>query len=376
MRKVQFFVLVLSFFVAQSLKADDRFGSIGQYSIEGNYQFGRIIPHNSKFKAPVTSYTHAMEIGFYKQTLGDKAWQRKLHYPEFGGSFTFTYNGDQKIFGNAYIFLMYAKFWIVRSRIVDFYVRAATGLAFVPTHFDPIKNPENDAIGSTLNSADQLRFGLDFKPDPHLQVLLGVTLTHYSNAASQLPNLGVNVPALTVGIRYFPKVSGDMKYNRDRIPKPVNKNEMLVKLSIATNEMNVFGGPKYPTYIGTIQYARFTSVANKVLAGTSFEYSQGDHDFLVIQEIETKYGVRASSIKFSIYAGDEILMGKVGLSFAVGAYLFNPLKVTPVYVKLGLNYYFASAGKKKTTKFFVSANLKSHFLVAQYYELGTGVAFW
>lgn len=370
----KYFLFLFHFSLFSLIKADDRFGAIGKYSFEGNYQFGRIIPHNRKFTAKVTGYTQSGELSFYYQTLGEKAWQRKLHYPELGGSFVFVYNADQKTFGNVYMLLAVTKFWIVRSRYIDFYVRVGTGLAFAPRHFNLISNPENVAIGSTLNSADQIRLGLDFKPDPHLQITLGVGFTHYSNAAAQKPNLGVNVPAMTIGVRYFPKVSKDLKYNRSEIPKPGKKNEVMIKLGFAYSEMSTSGGPKYPHYIGTVNYARYTSISNKVLGGFCAEFSQGEHDFARLQ-MDGKYNPTLTALKFSFFAGDEIIMGRVGLFFMAGGYVFNPTKDTPVYAKLGLNYYFPDFGKNKSTRFFIGANLKTHFFTAQYYEVNTGIAF-
>ncbi len=372
--KQKLFILLLFNGLLLLAKADERFGAVGKFSIETNYQFGRIIPHNKNFHAPVTGYTHSFEVSFYKQTMGEKAWQRKLHYPELGGSFVLAYNADQKVFGNAYLLMAVAKFWIVRSRYVDFFVRAGTGLAFTPNHFDLVKNPTNDAIGSLINSADQLRLGLDFKPDPHVQISCGVTFTHYSNAAIQRPNLGVNVPALSIGLRYFPNVSADLKYNRNKVPKPEKKNEVMIKFGLALSEMNTYGGPKYPTYVGVINYARYTSVANKFLAGGSVEFSQGAFDVNKFNDSKTKYSRTAMSLNASLFVGDEILMGKVGLFFIAGAYIFNPRKDTPVYVKIGFNVYYAST-KNGRTKFFIGSNLKSHLLTAQFYEASTGVAF-
>jgi hypothetical protein len=375
MGKVVLFLFLYGISTSFPLKAGDRSGAIGRYSIEANYQLGRIIPHNSKFGATVTGYTNSAELSFYKQTLGEKAWQRKLHYPELGGAFVFVHNANQSTFGNVYMVLAIAKFWIVRSQYVDFYIRVGTGLAFVPRHFNPISNPENNVIGSTVNSADQIRLGLDFKPSPQVHLTLGVNLTHYSNAATQRPNLGVNVPALSVGVRYFPKVSTRFKYNRSRVPKPWKKNEVMVKFGIAYTEMFTSGGPKYLHYIGTINYARYTSITNKILGGLSAEFSQGEHDFALLGDKHEKYNPTARALKLSVFAGDEILLGRVGLFFMAGAYVFNPNKVTPVYAKLGLNYYFPDFGKNNSTRFFIGTNLKTHFLIAQYYEINTGIAF-
>src|SRR5690606_31608786 len=116
---------------------------------------------------------------------------RKLRYPELGGCVVVAYNHDQKVFGNAYMIMAVAKFWIVRSRYVDFYFRAATGLSFSSRIYHPVDNRANNAIGSVINSADQFRLGIDLKPSDQVHFTIGLTLTHYSNTAAKLPNLGV-----------------------------------------------------------------------------------------------------------------------------------------------------------------------------------------
>jgi hypothetical protein len=73
MRKFGLLIFIPCYFIAfRANGQDERFGTIGQYSIEGDYQFGRIIPHESKFKAPVTDFTHTVELGFTS-----KPWVKK-----------------------------------------------------------------------------------------------------------------------------------------------------------------------------------------------------------------------------------------------------------------------------------------------------------
>ena len=373
--KYYLYILFLLLGIGSLQAQDERFGIIGKHAIEVHYQFGRIIPHNSRFKTPITGYTHGFELSYYYQALGKKAWQRKLHCPEVGGSFYFAYNADQKYFGNVYGLVGFAKFWIVRSKFVDFYVRAGTGLVLTPTHFNLVKNPDNVAIGSLVNSMDELRFGLDFKPTSQVQIGVGLTFTHYSNASIQKPNLGVNMPALTVGIRYFPKVSKDYSYNREKWNKPKKRHEVMFKLGVGVQEKDTYNGPKYPVYVATGAYAYYTSIVNKVSVGISSEFNQGAYDFYGYYGNDTKYRRSTSAMNLSIFVGDEIMMGKVGLCFAAGAYVFNPRKDPPVYAKLGLNYYFVAVGKNKTTKFFIGSTLKTHFLIAQFFEMSTGVVF-
>ncbi len=370
------FILFLTFLPALLFaRPDEKFGKIGKYSIEADYIFGRILAHNSRFKPRPTEFTHGFEIAAYKQTLGTKEWQRKLQYPELGAAFTFFRHGDYQYFGDAYMLMGVAKFWIVRSRYVDFYVRAGSGIAIVPRHFNLQTNPENVVIGSTLNSSAQVKLGIDIKPHPNLQLTMGVSFTHYSNSAVQFPNLGVNTPAVFFGLRYFPCVSDSLRYNRAKWSKPKKRHEVMIKYSMGIQESRPYKGAKFPVYIGTINYAYYTSIVNKVLGGASVEFNQAAYDLIGYYGNDFKYNRTLSSMNISLFAGDEVIMGKVGIYFMAGVYLLNPRKDAPMYVKIGANYYFVSVGKNKNTKFFIGSNLKTHFFVAQFYEMCAGVAF-
>lgn len=358
-----------------SVYADSRFGKIGKYSVEANYQFGRVIAHNSKFGPKITEYTHGFECAFAYQTTGKHAWQRKMKYPEFGAVFMFMRHGNHAIFGNAYLMMASVKFWMVRSRVADFYVRVATGLAIAPRHFNRITNPENNVIGSTLNAGVQLRLGADWKLHPQVHLTTAATFTHYSNSGSQLPNLGVNTPTASIGIRYFPVVSNQLEYNRQPWHKPLKKNEICVRVGIGITEIIAPGGSKYPVYVFSANYARYTSIINKVLAGTTLEFDQSVYDRIILNEQNYGYKPAASSLRLGFFVGDEVMMGKVSIFFHLGFYAFRPVGGLGAFSKVGANYYFASVGQNKETKLFIGANVKAHYFVAQMFEVSSGVVF-
>lgn len=367
--------LLLTTLLSANGMPDARFGKIGKVSIQTEYVFGRILKHNIKFRPSPTEFTHGFEVAMYKQTLGEHAWQRKLHYPELGAAFLCFRHGDNEYFGNAYLLMGVAKFWIVRSRWADFYVRAGSGIAIVPRHFNIVKNPDNSAIGSTLNSCAQVKLGVDVKPHPQVQINVGVSFTHYSNSAVQMPNLGVNVPGVNFGLRCFLKTDNRWSYNRNKIPKPMKRHEVMLKFSTSFQEQRPYGGPKFPIYGFTANYAYYTSITNKVLGGVTLDFNQAAYDFIGYYGNNSNYSRGAYSLQAGVFVGDEIMVGKIGIFFVAGAYVFNPRKDLPVYTKIGANYYFAAVGKKKTTRFFIGSNLKSHLFVAQYYEMSSGIAF-
>jgi len=78
----------------------------------------------------------------------------------------------------------------------------------------------------------------------------------------------------------------------------------------------------------------------------------------------------------SVFLGDEMVFGKLGLFAMAGFYIHYPSEVKrKLYFKVGANYYYLSLGKDKSKKLFLGVNLKSHGFVASMVEFSQGVTF-
>jgi hypothetical protein len=338
---------------------------------EANGQYGKILKHTERFTAPITQPSFNLELSASFRNFGERAWERKLHYPEVGLSYIYTHYGDRDIFGEAHGVMPHIRFWIARTKLVDFHFRLGSGLAYISRPYHPVDNPLNNVIGSKINNITQIRFGSEFHVSDRVDLVLGFTFTHHSNARSQSPNLGTNIPALLVGVRYAP-LAKTYTYNTDTIPAPQKRNEYNYRFSMGVTDRAI-GGPKYPVYIHSFHYARYTSVANKVWVGASWALNMAKHDRILDRETYNNKIYRSSDL--SIYVADEILLGKFGVFFLLGAYIFEPeLSYAPIYAKLGVNYYCLEFGKNNQ-KLFVGANLKTHYSIAEFVEVGVGVAF-
>lgn len=348
--------------------------SDGKVAFEANFYSGRILRHNSKFLPDVTKQSFGFELNASYKTFGDKNWQRALNYPEVGISYIQTQFGDQEIFGNAYGILPFAKFNITRSKVVDFYARLGAGLSYVSKSYDPVTNNTNNVIGSKINSIIQFRMGLDFAVHPEVDLVLAGTFTHYSNSSTQAPNLGINLPSVNMGVVYKPK-QFTKEYNTEKnLDEFRKKNEYTFRFSVGVKD-KVARGAKYPLYAGALQYARYFGYANKIIGGVCFSFDQYEYDFMKIQEIGEDKDLVLDASDFSIYGGYEMMIGKVGLNFLVGAYVYGKVqKDSPIWAKPGLTYYFTEFGKNKH-KPFIGVNIKTHYFVAQYAEMNFGIAF-
>lgn len=344
-----------------------------KFSFELNAYTGKVFKHSTKFTPNVTEMSYGVELSASYKTFGTKNWNRALNYPEIGIAYVQTHFGNKEIFGETYGLLPFIKFNILRSKYIDFYARLGAGLGYITKTFHPVSNPTNNVIGSKLNSLIQFRMGLDFHIHKEIDLVLAGAFTHYSNSSTQAPNLGINLPSLNLGVIYKPN-HFEKKYTVTKNPKEFQKkNEYSFKFGLGIKDKNPWGA-KFPVYSGALQYARFIGFANKLLVGTTVSFDQYEYDFMLIQEIDKDKNQELQAMDWSLYGGYEMMLGNVGINFIVGAYLLNKGDDAPLWAKPGITYYFTEFGKTKH-KPFIGINIKTHYFVAQFVEIHTGIAF-
>ena len=341
-----------------------------EMAVSASYYYGTIFKHSSNFLPEVSEKSHAVELSFSKITKGAKPWQRKLNYPEIGGAMVFARFGNNEIFGNAYALIPYAKFWLLRRSKVDLYSRIGFGLGYITKPYNRVNNPTNNVIGSKLNNCTQFSFGLDYKVHRRLSFFTALNFTHFSNASFQSPNLGINYLAFSTGLRYLPKPTKN-GFDETPIPKPIQKNFFRLNGAMAFYENRAAGGPKYPIYVVSAAYSRSTSVVNRFFTGVNYAFDVGKKEYISQFVVEEK-AIKASDL--SIFIGDEIYLGRLSFDALLGIYILNAYDSTPpVYAKLGLNYHAVKFGETKEKSLFIGVHMKTHYSVAQYFDVGLGL---
>ncbi|MGB1019402.1 MAG: acyloxyacyl hydrolase [Chitinophagales bacterium] len=345
-----------------------------KWSFEVNGFASKILKHTKRFQPEIPALTYGFELNASYKTFGNKNWHRAFNYPEIGVSYIQTHFGNEATLGSAYGFAPFVKYYITRSKVVDFHAKLAGGLAYLTQVYDPIKNPINNVIGSRLNTVVQFRMGVDFHLTKEVDLQFGATFMHYSNSSVQAPNLGINIPSGNLGVIYKPKY-----FEREYIVEQdktifQKKNEYTFKFGLGVNQ-KFARGANYPAYSFALQYGRYFGYANKLLAGAIVSFEQYEYDFLVNRQIDEDKDQTFRAMDWSAYLGYEMMLGRVGLSFIVGAYIHNPtLGNAPIWAKPGITYYFPGFGKQKH-KPFLGINMKTHYFTAQYVEMNFGIAF-
>lgn len=190
-----------------------------------------------------------------------------------------------------------------------------------------------------------------------------------------MPNLGINVPALSASIQYRPNPvneGGLKKWEASK--RPPGRFGAQGYFSMAYKESGTPGAAKWPVYMGSAAGIYRISKVQNLLFGLEYEYHESiflfsRHTFAS----HTAREARQDATRWMVFLGNEWLFGNTGLLVQAGYYVSGQsyLVPFPLYNRLGLRYYLPPVGRP-ATQFFASIYLKSHIITAEYISIGIG----
>jgi Lipid A 3-O-deacylase (PagL) len=347
-------------------------------SLEGTFNYGKIIKHHEFLRFDVPARSLGFDLNLTFQTYGKQAWNELHNYPIFGIALFYYNFGDKEVLGDAIGLCPNLTIYFSRSPKLDIHGQIGAGPAYLNKPFDRLNNPDNNAIGSNLNFNIYFRFYVKWKLNPQWALNAGFSLTHYSNAAAEVPNYGINIPALFIGTKFTPKPLKSEDYiQHGTVKKPDKKYGVNLHAGVAFKEIKAVGGPLYPIYSITVAGMYYLNKTNRVSLGLEYEYNKaayvfGKHVYAFNSENEAKKNAN----RIMLFAADEFLFGHIGLKIQMGFYLTKDpiLAPFPIYNKWGFLYYFSKFGTSNT-QIYVGTQVKTHLYIADYISLDLGVTF-
>ena len=334
--------------------------------IFGAYAQGAIIiSHTPPVAHLVASHPTGFELNAQRQTTGAAPWHGWYKYPKVGLALIY-YDFHNPILGQSYAASVYISKAISRTARHDLSFRLGTGLAYFPEHYDLYTNRKNNFVSSALNATLQFRLEYDLALSPHLGLLLGLGLNHYSNGATAKPNFGINLPTLLLGFNYHqqrpvPTVTA-------LAPDPADVGHNFWNLSTSLGYKQRSGGDQTHYLVNSVTLAAGRRVSRKsnLLVGVEGFY---DRSLLaVLRDTASRPGEHLPDVKkASAFAGHELLFGRLALVTHLGVYFYNPYKSNGLlYERVGLKYQF-------TDLLFADIDLKAHRATADVIEFKVGV---
>jgi len=336
--------------VAQTKRSSDMFFSL-------NYRLGQNRPHHEVI-SHLDYFYHGMDAKLGWQTLGKTRWQQAYRFPSLGiGANWNTFNNQ--VLGSPGALYFFVSFPQFRYGLFRLDLETNLGISYGLTPYDPVTNPENFAVGSSVNTY----FGLFLEPSlriaPKVDLFLSGGFSHYSNATMNYPNLGLNVFMCKAGIRYLP--SRTPYENREKISAP---RDWLLGFTLFA------GMKKLTTPTPTYYQLGFAAMVNKRLSYKNMVFL--GYEAAYNQATQAMYWDRTlpfrELVSHAVFAGHEFQIDRFSIGTLFGIYLKHRPTDKFYYERIYAAYEI-SPGVRATL------GLKAHFIKAEYLEVGLAYRF-
>ncbi|WP_274475145.1 acyloxyacyl hydrolase [Mangrovimonas aestuarii] len=335
--------------------------------VDVNYFKGNIALHNNSILHLIKGHPEGVVIAWNKKTFGEKEWEQRYNYPDYGFSFSYQ-NLKNDVLGNNYAFFGHYNFYFFNRNLI---FRIAQGIGFNTNPYDKESNHKNVAFGSTFLSSTYVM--LNYKKEhvyDKFGIQAGLTMTHYSNGNFKAPNTSVNSIALNVGINYNldAELPSYIKaINNDSFSQPVKFNFVLRG---GINESDVIGSGQYPFAVVSAYADKRLSYKSALQLGVDAFFSKFLEELIYYKSVafpEEDVSGDEDYRRVGAFIGHELFVNKLSVLTQVGYYVYCPFDFEGrTYFRAGLKYYM-------TNKLFAALTLKSHGAKAEAIEFGIGV---
>lgn len=324
--------------------------------IELRPKVGYLLPHRSVMTHLLTGHSIGAELSLIKQTAGRKEWEQAYGKPRYGLSLFFSDFGNKEVLGQACGIHGFIELPIISHKSWSLNGKLTAGLGLVSKKFDLKTNPKNNAIGSHLNALVVIGMNIN-KHFNQSTLSLGVDMTHLSNGATVLPNLGINVPYLSLGYTYFlqPLI---FKNESDEQPTPFVKNAVMTSALFSVKQIYPTGGRLY--FVGSASAIYHHQFRRKAAIDLAFDVISNQSHLGESSIPVSQWDV----VQLGIYAGYVLPVNQFDYILGMGYYLKNTINPNgPIYHRFGFRYHL-------TEKVMLNMSIKSHWGKADYFEYG------
>lgn len=324
--------------------------------IQLSSKYGFLLPHRSTMGHLLQGHTKFIEAGAVFQMEGKQHWHHHFNMPTVSFMFNYMDFGNREVLGQGFGVQIATYLPYFRKKGWSFGSRLGAGIGYVTKKFDQLENPKNNAIGSNINALVTVGFKVEkqFKKDA---LAVEINMSHLSNGAYKLPNLGLNLPML--GIQYT-HYFDDLIYADLNSDAPIlgKKWDWFTQLIVSTKQIYPTGGSNY----GIISLTNFVHYNHglkcKVEMGIDAIYNQS-----IIRDVPGDYGAE-KNIQFGAYMGYVLPVNHIEFLVGMGRYIYNPLDPK------GMWYHKLGSRIRLTERLQANIVIKAHWAKADYFEYG------
>jgi len=325
---------------------------------------GFIVAHRPSVVQVLQRHCRSFELDYTFKTQSKKGWEELYNFPEIGFGYQYFNLGNPSELGTAQGLFGLVNFKLSNHYSNFLHAHLGLGIGYVSKNFNTIDNYKNLLVGSKINATITTGIEYNFHLSEKTEITTGINLTHYSNGASKVPNMGVNLAMINAGLIYHIN------------PVPVSRKDSVTLQRNKSFEVLFAGGmkqiypPNSPIYgvaILTTDYIK--PIKSKSLLTTGLDlYVDGSHKNYLLQDSLFTSGIE-SFLRSGLHIGYGLSVGKCTGILQVGYYFYNPHKIDGlIYNTLSFRYHISN-------HLFACFNLKAHYGRADNFQYGFGYDF-
>ena len=362
MKKTINILFLLFVFANTNAQKDSLFSDI---FIKPEIGYGFILEQRDVIAYNVKGHIPSFKISVGKSTFGDKDWQQRFRFPDLGFGYYYADLQNPNVLGTVNAVYFFIDIPYIRKENFSFNYNFEIGASRLSKKFNIVDNYENTAIGSHFNAYINLGFSIKIKLSDRFIFANTLNFTHYSNAKSNRPNLGLNVINITSGVQYY--LSPQLK-QRIKTPNKERdfRNIYTTNYSLGLQSNSPPNGDKF--FCSSLNFNYQRVLKNKRMSigtGLDFFYNDAINSNLNSGEDSVYYG-NIYNFRTGTHLSYNLLFSKVVFTMQAGIYTFSKWKeIEIIYNRFGLIY-------QATERFTMHVTLKTHLVKADYLELGVG----
>ena len=349
-----FFLSMMSVVVA---KAQDTTNSFAKYSSIGvQYYEGTTI--GKTFNRIRDSRPFQGEIYYQRQINPNPVWNNAKRLPQWGIALSATHSGSKYV-GAIVCVYPYLRLPLFTAGILESNLRLGFGLGWIQNIYDKETNTENLLLSQKINTHANISWQNEFRLGSHDFINTAVTFYHLSNAKTKLPNLGINIPSVSIGYRYA--FGGETK-------KPLLSNDTLNKkifykvfLSAGIKQMQVPDSSDYFVKLFTAEISKQISYSSILSIGMFITYDASVKTDPLVKHLRS---IQTSQV--ALYGSYEYNCGRVLIPVQFGVFLYN--SNSNLLESVGIRY-------KLSRNWLAELMLKAHGHKADMMHIGVGYKF-
>jgi hypothetical protein len=332
------------------------------WSVGINHSLGSFIANQPKAEYIRDSYTSLTEISVERKTNGTADWHLSHKYPAMGLALAIGNSGSKEYIGNLYALYPYIRFPLLNTNRYEASIKTGGGLAVVDNPYDVYSNPKNTLIGTRFNVFLTFAFQNEFKISERLHLGAGVGIIHVSNGSTTLPNLGLNIPNLNIGIRYA--LGKPQLQKRPLRDTSSSKIDLAAYTSVSVKQYPWVGGSYYLINAAQLEATKRIGRNSSIGVGSLLLYDRTMRRYAMEDRPENpKY----KKFQAGIYLSYEHFIGRLSIPINIGPYIYNG-SGAGVFQQYGVRY-------KVSEKVSTQLLLKSHSGQAEFIHTGIGYNF-